>query len=110
MVALLPSKLKNVLANADNRDLLISSAFAFVIRVFGAISGFAATFFIARHLGAAESGYYFLAFSIITVISAFSRVGLDNTVLRFTGSAPDLAVNTTLKSLLLILSLSLIHI
>lgn len=103
---MLPSKLRNILANADNRDLLLSSAFAFVIRVFGAISGFAATFFIARHLGASESGYYFLAFSVVTVISAFSRAGLDNTVLRFTGSAPDLAVNTVLKSLLLILLLS----
>ncbi|WP_158250017.1 oligosaccharide flippase family protein [Zhongshania marina] len=94
------------MASADNRDLLLSSAFAFVIRVFGAISGFAATFFIARHLGASESGYYFLAFSIVTVISAFSNAGLENTVLRFTGSAPDLAVNTVLKSLLLILALS----
>jgi len=102
---LLPSKFKNILANADNRDLLVSSAAAFVIRVLGAISGFAATFFIARHLGAAESGYYFLAFSVITIISAFSRAGLDNTVLRFTGSAPDLAVNTTLKSVFLILLL-----
>ena len=103
---MLPSKLRNILANADNRDLLLSSAFAFVIRVFGAISGFAATFFIARHLGASESGYYFLAFSVVTVISAFSRAGLDNTVLRFAGSAPDLAVNTVLKSLVLILALS----
>ena len=103
---MLPSKLRNILANADNRDLLLSSAFAFVIRVFGAISGFAATFFIARHLGASESGYYFLAFSVVTVIAAFSRAGLDNTVLRFTGSAPDLAVNTVLKSLVLILALS----
>ena len=105
---MLPSKVKHILANADNRDLLVSSVAAFVIRVLGAISGFATTFFIARHLGAAESGYYFLAFSVITIVSAFSRAGLDNTVLRYTGSAPDLAVNTTLKSVFLILSL--IHI
>lgn len=97
---LLP-KLKNVLANADNRDLLISSAFAFAIRILGALSGFAATFFIARHLGAAESGYYFLAFSMVTIIAAFARVGLDNTILRFIASSPELAVNVMLKSLLL---------
>lgn len=106
MFALLPSKLKNVLANADNRDLLISSAFAFAIRILGAISGFAATFFVARFLGAAESGYYFLAFSVVAVVSAFSRVGLDNTVLRFTGGSPELAIDTTLKSVLLILLVS----
>jgi O-antigen/teichoic acid export membrane protein len=100
------SKLKNVLANADNRDLLVSSAFAFSIRILGAISAFAATFFVAFFLGGAESGYYFLAFSVVAVVSAFSRVGLDNTVLRFTGGSPELAINTTLKSLLLILLLS----
>jgi O-antigen/teichoic acid export membrane protein len=105
---LLPSKLKNVLAHADNRDLLISSAFAFAIRILGSLSGFVATFFVARFLGAAESGYYFLAFSVVAVVSAVSRVGLDNTVLRFTGGSPELAVNTTLKSLLLILLVSLL--
>jgi O-antigen/teichoic acid export membrane protein len=105
---LLPSKLKNVLAHADNRDLLISSAFAFAIRILGSLSGFVATFFVARFLGAAESGYYFLAFSVVAVVSAVSRMGLDNTVLRFTGGSPELAVNTTLKSLLLILLVSLL--
>jgi O-antigen/teichoic acid export membrane protein len=105
-VLLLPSKVRHILTNADNRDLLISSAFAFVVRILGALSGFAATFFIARHLGAAESGYYFLAFSVVIVASAFSRVGLDNTVLRFAGGSPELAVNTTLKSVLLILLVS----
>lgn len=105
---MLPSKLKNVLAHADNRDLLISSAFAFAIRILGSLSGFVATFFVARFLGAAESGYYFLAFSVVAVVSAVSRVGLDNTVLRFTGGSPELAVNTTLKSLLLILLVSLL--
>lgn len=103
---LLPSKVRHILTNVDNRDLLISSAFAFVVRILGALSGFAATFFIARHLGAAESGYYFLAFSVVIVASAFSRVGLDNTVLRFAGGSPELAVNTTLKSVLLILLVS----
>lgn len=97
------SKFKNVLANPDNRDLLVSSAFAFAVRVLGAISGFVATFFVARYLGAAESGYYFLAFSVVVVFSAFSRVGLDNTVLRFTGGSPELAVNTILKAALLVL-------
>lgn len=103
-----PSKIKNILASSDNRELLLSSAFAFGIRILGAIGGFAATFFIARHLGAAESGYYFLAFSVVSVVSAFSRVGLDNTVLRFTGGSPELAVNTSLKSLILAFIVSLI--
>jgi O-antigen/teichoic acid export membrane protein len=103
---LLPSKVRSVLINSDNRDLLLSSAFAFVIRILGAFCGFLATFFVARYLGAAESGYYFLAFSVVAVVSAFSRVGLDNTVLRYTGGSPERAVNATLKSVLLILLVS----
>jgi O-antigen/teichoic acid export membrane protein len=99
-------KILGVLNNNEDKELIVSAFFAFIIRVLGALSGFFATFVIARKLGAAESGYYFLAFSVVTVISAFSRAGLDNTVLRFTGSASDLAVNTVLKSLLLILALS----
>ncbi|MFT6330323.1 MAG: O-antigen/teichoic acid export membrane protein, partial [Bermanella sp.] len=97
---------KGVFANQENKELLVSSSFAFFIRVFGALSGFAVTFFIARKLGAAESGHYFLAFSVVSVLAAFSRVGLDNTVLRFTGGSPELAVNTILKSVLLILLVS----
>ena len=92
--------------NDDDKELIVSAFFAFLIRVLGALSGFVATFVIARKLGASESGYYFLAFSVVNVISAFSSAGVDNTVLRFTGSAPDLAVNAVLKSLLLILALS----
>ena len=105
---MIPSKIKNILSNAENRELLLSSGLAFVIRVLGALSGFAATFFIARHLGASESGYYFLAFTVVTVVSAFSRVGLDNTVLRFTGGSPELAVSATSKAFLLMLLVSLL--
>lgn len=101
-----PLKIKNSINNSDNRELLLSSAFAFLVRTLGALSGFAATFFIARYLGAGEAGLYFLAFSVVSIMSAFSRVGLDNTVLRFTGGSPELAVNTALKSLTLVIFVS----
>ena len=103
---MLPSKIKKILEDADNRELLVGSFFALFIRILGAISGFVATFSIARYLGATESGYYFLAFSVVTVLAAFSRVGLDNTVLRYTGASAELSVNTTSKSILLILLVS----
>lgn len=105
-LSVLPAKLKRILANAEHRDLLFSSAVAFAIRILGALAGFIATFFIARQLGAEESGHYFLAFSVVIVASAFSRVGLDNTVLRFTGGSPELVVNVILKSMLLIFIVS----
>ena len=99
-------KFKNVINNSDNKELLLSSAFAFIVRTIGALSGFAATFFIARYLGAGEAGLYFLAFSVVSVMSAFSRIGLDNTVLRFVSGSPELAVNTSLKSLSLVVLVS----
>ncbi|MEX1664407.1 oligosaccharide flippase family protein [Zhongshania arctica] len=106
VILLLRYKIKKILDNEDNKSLIVGSFFAFIIRIVGALSGFAATFFIARNLGPGESGYYFLAFSVVVVVSAFSRTGLDNTVLRFTGGSPELAVDAIFKSLLLILSVS----
>jgi O-antigen/teichoic acid export membrane protein len=100
------NKIKNVLGSSDNRGLLLSSAFAFSIRVVGAFSGFAATFFIARFLGADESGYYFLAFSIVTVLSVCSGAGLENTVLRYVGARPACAADVFHKSLIIVLTLS----
>ena len=75
-----PIKLKN-------SDLLPQAALSFIVRIAGAFSAFILSMVIGRQLGAEESGYYFLAFSIVTFGAGFSRVGLDNTILRFTGSA-----------------------
>jgi O-antigen/teichoic acid export membrane protein len=105
---LVRSKINSILANNENRNLLRSGLFAIVIRVFGALSGLAATFCIAGKLGAAESGSYFLVFTFVTLISAVSRLGLDNTVLRFVSSSPELAVDCFSKAVALILIFSLL--
>ncbi len=42
---------------------------------------------LARSLGAAEAGYFLLAFTVITFLAGLSRLGLDSIVLRFTGAA-----------------------
>lgn len=77
---------------AEHRDIFFASALAFVVRILGAIAGFVATFFIARELGAVESGYYFLAFSVISILAAVSRLGMDNTVIRFIGGGAQKGV------------------
>lgn len=100
------NKIKSTLQAGDNRELVISSALAFLIRMLGAFSGYVATFFIARFLGAEESGYYFLAFSIVTVLAVFSGVGLENTVLRYIGARPACTVNVFNKSLIIVLVMS----
>jgi len=77
--------LKNKFRNGRHADLLKASALAFAVRVLGAVSGFIATLFIARVLGAEESGYYFLVLSVVSILAAVSRLGMDNTLIRFVG-------------------------
>ncbi|WP_406828067.1 oligosaccharide flippase family protein [Microbulbifer sp. ARAS458-1] len=67
-------------------ELLFSTGLSLAVRLLSAFSAFIASLALGRQLGAAESGYYFLAFSLVTFIAGVSRVGLDNTVLRFVGA------------------------
>ena len=55
---------------------------------------------MAKKLGIEESGYYFLAFSIVTLVAAMSKVGLDNTVLRFIGANQGELEGSILNSLI----------
>lgn len=82
------SKLKARLG-AEN-DLFFQTALSLFVRVIAALAGFFVSLLIGRYLGADDAGYYFLAFSIVMFLSAISRMGLDNTVVRFVGaSAPQ---------------------
>ncbi|WP_026970989.1 oligosaccharide flippase family protein [Aliagarivorans marinus] len=70
--------------------LLLQAAISVVARVLSAGAGFAASVALGRSLGAEQSGYYFLGFTLITILAAFSRLGLDSTVMRYTAQAhPD---------------------
>ena len=73
-------KLKKSITN----DILFQSLWVFVVRGFASVSGFILTFLLAKNLGAEQAGHFFLAFTIITVLSAIGRFGLDQTVLRQT--------------------------
>jgi len=65
--------------------LALESLWAFFIRALGTGSGFLMNLAITRTLGASEAGYYFLSLAVITFLSSFCRMGLDNTVVRFVG-------------------------
>ena len=80
------SKVKAILNDAEHRHTAINAAIALVIRVFGAGMAFVFNLIIARQLGAEQSGYFFLSFAVAMLLSAFARLGFDNTVLRFTGA------------------------
>jgi O-antigen/teichoic acid export membrane protein len=72
---------------SESRALALDTLLALVVRLAGAGAGFVMSLVVARTLGAEQSGYFLLAFSIITFLAAVSRAGLDNVVLRQTGAA-----------------------
>jgi len=92
------SKIKAILNDAEHRHTAINAAIALFIRVFGAGMAFVFNLIIARQLGAEQSGYFFLSFAVAMLLSAFARLGFDNTVLRFTGANAN--NGATVKSVL----------
>jgi len=67
---------------SDNSELIFASSVALIVRVVGALSSFVLSIILARKLGAAESGLYFIAFNLIVLLSAVSRCGFDDVLLR----------------------------
>jgi O-antigen/teichoic acid export membrane protein len=103
--------MKNTSHSTGNREVIVASAISFSVRMVAALAGFIVSYFVAKKLGIEDSGYYFLAFSVVTLLAAISKVGLDNTVLRFIGAnqVEDSIVSSLIKkSMLLSLSCSAI--
>jgi len=69
------------------QEVVRSASVALVLRVAGAGLGFLFTVLLARQLGAEGTGIYYLAFTIATIASVASNVGLDNALLRFTAAS-----------------------
>ncbi|QLE96965.1 flippase [Neptunomonas phycophila] len=88
------------------RELLLQMLISICVRVLGAFSVFVLSVFVGRELGAESAGYFFLAFSVVTFLAALSRMGFDNTLVRFIGSglvdAEWANIRTTLNRALLL--------
>ena len=67
---------------AENVDLLWRSGLALFFRVIGAASSFILGVVLARKLGAAESGVFFIVFNMLVLASAAFRCGFDDVLLR----------------------------
>jgi O-antigen/teichoic acid export membrane protein len=78
-------KFKTLSKNKENKELLVHSATALIVRIAGAGASFVMNIIAARYLGAKEAGYFFLATSIIAVLATVGRIGADQTILRFIG-------------------------
>lgn len=80
------NKVRVFLSDSDNRHTVIHSSVALLIRFFGAGMAFIFNLIIARKLGTEQAGYFFLSFAAAMLLSSVSQLGLENTVLRFTGA------------------------
>ena len=67
-------------------EVINGAAIALVLKVLGAGLTFLFNLVLARTLGAEGAGLYFLALTVTTIATVFGRMGLDNTLLRFTAA------------------------
>ena len=67
-------------------EVINGAAVAFVLKVLGAGLAFLFNLVLARTLGAEGAGLYFLALTVTTIATVFGRMGLDNTLLRYTAA------------------------
>ncbi|WP_374961744.1 polysaccharide biosynthesis C-terminal domain-containing protein [Spongiibacter tropicus] len=82
------------------REILLASLTSLLYRSIAACAAFVSTLFIARALGAEQSGYFFLAFSLVSIFATVSRIGMDYTVIRFVGAEPGQACSVLTKVLI----------
>lgn len=64
-------------------SLLFGAASAFGVKILAAGSAFLLNIVIARHLGAEQAGYFFLAQAICVFLASLTRQGFDNALVRF---------------------------
>lgn len=62
---------------------LIKFAFAAGAKTAAAFAAFALTALVTRNMPSDEAGLFLLGFTLLTVLSIFFRLGLDNVILRF---------------------------
>lgn len=68
------------------KEVMSGASVAFIMKAASAGLQFCLNVFLARLLGAQGAGMYFLALTITTVATVGGRLGLDNTLLRYTAA------------------------
>jgi len=71
------------------RELVAGASVALVARLWGAAARLGVNVAVAWLLSAGDVGIFLLAMTIVTVASMVGRLGLDNTVLRFSAAHAD---------------------
>ena len=84
---MLASIKKLIGGDGHQAEVMRGAATAFVLRGIGAGLAFVLNVAIGRLLGAEGAGLYFLALSIVTIVTVLTRFGMDNSLLRFIASS-----------------------
>ena len=69
------------------KGLLFQSGLATALKLGAAAFSFVMTLLITRSLGKQEAGFVFTFISVVTIAATFSRMGTDNSILRFIATA-----------------------
>lgn len=69
------------------RDVFRDTSYGFLLRVGGGGLAFGANWLLARLLGPSGVGIYYLAFTTITIAAVLSRLGLNETCVRYASPA-----------------------
>jgi O-antigen/teichoic acid export membrane protein len=67
-------------------DFIKGALLSLCLKASGSVFAFLFSLALARNLGASDTGIYYLAVTIITVIVTISRLGLDTTITRFSST------------------------
>ncbi len=79
----LRKRLAGLAADPHLREVARGTVIALALKLAGAALSFAFNVVVARLLGAAGVGVYFLALSVAVIASIVGRIGLDSAILRF---------------------------
>ena len=83
--------------NPDFVKLLKGSGLVMGFKVLGAIAGFAITYVITKNFGADGYGVFELCLTLLTILSLFSRAGIDSALVRFIPEFKDKRDEDSLK-------------
>ena len=76
-----------ILKIINGKKMLVKIGIAFLVRALGALSAFLMSVIVARTLTIEEAGYFFMLFTLVSVMIPFNQLGSSIASLRFIGKA-----------------------
>ena len=78
--------LKNLINKLKENEIFSKSLSAFILKIIGAIFGYAFILFVTRHFGAEVWGVFALGLMVLNVFAIFGKLGVDTVLLKYVAS------------------------